>query len=281
MATDIRTNRVIYLEKKLSRIKKFIDVLKNVECNTCKKPIDRYKQYEFILYNSENNKSIIKRFYKEYLIVKKYEIYVDNKNINSILLISDPSNTQFHIYQRNYFLLLHLIAFQNISKDLIAWYSGLFRKLYLENPSQVLNIITKFNSKDFRYISNPYIKLKSDDDIKKHLSKIFDFENGKLTKNILDIVSKNDLVLTEIDNVIIKQFKWPIDKITIKKQNVDLFNLDSSINKEDLPDPHFIFEFFNTFYQEQKSSAIECNSCFAKKELKKAEKVAIKPVDNS
>jgi len=272
---------VIYLEKKLSRIKKFIDVLKNVECNTCKKPIDRYKQYEFILYNSENNKSIIKRFYKEYLIVKKYEIYVDNKNINSILLISDPSNTQFHIYQRNYFLLLHLIAFQNISKDLIAWYSRLFRKLYLENPSQVLNIITKFNSKDFRYISNPYIKLKSDDDIKKHLSKIFDFENGKLTKNILDIVSKNDLVLTEIDNVIIKQFKWPIDKITIKKQNVDLFNLDSSINKEDLPDPHFIFEFFNTFYQEQKSSAIECNSCFAKKELKKAEKVAIKPVDNS
>ena len=272
---------MIYLEKKLSRIKKFIDVLKNVECNTCKKPIDRYKQYEFILYNSENNKSIIKRFYKEYLIVKKYEIYVDNKNINSILLISDPSNTQFHIYQRNYFLLLHLIAFQNISKELIAWYSGLFRKLYLENPSQVLNIITKFNSKDFRYISNPYIKLKSDDDIKKHLSKIFDFENGKLTKNILDIVSKNDLVLTEIDNVIIKQFKWPIDKITIKKQNVDLFNLDSSINKEDLPDPHFIFEFFNAFYQEQKSSAIECNSCFAKKELKKAEKVAIKPVDNS
>lgn len=272
---------MIYLEKKLSRIKKFIDILKNTECDVCKKPIDRYKQYEFILYNSENSKSIIKHFYTEYLIVKKYEIYVDDKNINSILLISDPSNTQFHIYQRNYFLLSHLIASQNISKNLIVWYSKLFRELYLENPSQVLNIITKFNSKDFRYVSNPYLKLKSDDDIRKHLSTIFDFENGKLTKNTVDTILKKDLVLTEIDNIIIKQFKWSINDITIKEQNVDLFNLDSNINKEDLPDPHVVFEFFNIFYQEQKPSAIECNFCFAKKELKKAEKVAIKPVDNS
>jgi len=258
---------VIYLEKKLSRLKNFLDVNSNSECVLCKKQITSKNKHEFI-FQSVDNKSFVEDFYNNHFKknYKIYSIYYNNKNINDIVYSFKTLN---YIFFKNLFLLNYFIS--NTSSNFIQ-YSKEYILTFYENlniRSKVYSMRLDEKSHSVQYILNPYYNdTLSENDIVLNLV-------NDITNNL---TSSNKFKTTLLDKQIAKQLNIDLNLIEIQEKE---FNFTSNKKSLTLPPNELIYSLFVDYHTtHNKEHTIRCNVCSGKRELKKAQKTYNLSIDN-
>lgn len=261
---------MIYLEKKLLRLRNLLNLNSNSECSSCQKQITIDNKYEFIFQNSDNHD--IKNFYKIFfdMYYKSYTVYYDEKEINRVSYIFQP-NISSYVYFRNHFLIGNILPLEITSfslyfkeflkNNLYFTINSITDKISLKTYS--LNTGTKLDPK-ITYIQNPYY-------------------NSNIDTAQIEIEMVNDLInptknnynfkTTQLDESILQKLKINDKMITIKQDSYDLSLYKNTKNENEiLPPAGLVYSSFIDYYNSQPKKSILCNDCSGKIELRKAEK---------